>query len=79
MAPDGKRCGATRGLEVDHRHPFARGGETNASNLRLFCRPHNQLRARLEFGDARIEMAIAESRAGVDAAISTNGDGAPAS
>lgn len=44
---DGSRCGETRGLEVDHILPFARGGSSeDPANLRLLCRSHNQWVAR---------------------------------
>lgn len=41
-----ERCRETRHLEIDHEIPFARGGLTNACNLRLLCRAHNQQRAK---------------------------------
>lgn len=41
----GKRCGATRFVELDHIVPVAKGGLTKLSNLRLLCRTHNQLAA----------------------------------
>lgn len=41
----GIRCGSSEFLEYDHIVPWAVGGKTEASNLRLLCRPHNQRRA----------------------------------
>lgn len=41
----GKRCESTRGLQLDHITPVARGGESNAGNLRLLCAYHNRLEA----------------------------------
>jgi len=41
----GKVCGSKRYLELDHKYPFALGGEHSESNLRLICRGHNQYRA----------------------------------
>lgn len=35
------RCGETRGLEIDHIVPWARGGNSDEENLRLLCRAHN--------------------------------------
>ncbi len=41
-----RRCSETRFLQFDHIHPFALGGETRATNLRLLCANHNRARAR---------------------------------
>lgn len=41
VARDGARCGARRGLEIDHVIPFAAGGMHDPSNLRLLCAAHN--------------------------------------
>lgn len=50
---DGKRCNGRDFLEIDHKLPFALGGPSDdPANLRLLCRPHNQLMARVVFGDA---------------------------
>ena len=76
---DGKRCEAKRGLEIEHRQPFARGGETSTSNCDLFCHAHNQLSAREAFGDAGIDRRIRERISRVRPAISTDGDRAPSS
>jgi 5-methylcytosine-specific restriction endonuclease McrA len=46
----GHRCPARTGLQFDHVHEVARGGETLASNLRLLCRAHNQYTAERTFG-----------------------------
>lgn len=40
-----KNCESTHFLEYDHIKPLARGGKTEANNLRLLCRTHNQLEA----------------------------------
>ncbi|HEU4928423.1 MAG TPA: HNH endonuclease signature motif containing protein [Candidatus Krumholzibacteria bacterium] len=42
VAPDGKRCGSTLGLQVDHIVPVARGGVSTMKNLRLLCAYHNR-------------------------------------
>jgi hypothetical protein len=44
-------CGATRHLELDHIKPRALGGASTADNLRVACKPHNNLAARLILGD----------------------------
>ena len=41
VSADGVRCESRRNLEVDHRVPFAVGGETSLENLRTLCAPHN--------------------------------------
>ncbi len=48
----GERCGSTTRLEFDHySEPRARGGPSTIENVRLHCRPHNDMNARLAFGD----------------------------
>ena len=47
---NGMRCSATLHLEIDHIIPFARGGRTELSNLRLLCPAHNRLYAERCFG-----------------------------
>ena len=51
VAPDGQRCGETRGLEFHHKVPFADGGGSTASNLEVRCTSHNAWDARRWFGD----------------------------
>ena len=46
----GRRCQATRGLQVDHIKPHACNGSNELSNLSLACPMHNQLRAIKYFG-----------------------------
>ncbi len=41
VSPEGKRCGTRKFLELDHRIPWALGGQNEVSNLRLLCRAHN--------------------------------------
>jgi len=43
---EGKRCGSTFALEIDHIHPWTLGGQTLETNLRLLCRAHNRYVAR---------------------------------
>ena len=40
----GRRCGSCYRLEIDHVVPFALGGATELSNLRVRCRAHHRLR-----------------------------------
>ena len=64
----GRRCGSTSLVELDHVLPRARRGADDASNLRVRCRPHNRLAAELVFGKdyvaSRIEGAKAARRGG---------------
>ncbi|MBP2680686.1 MAG: nuclease, partial [Candidatus Krumholzibacteriota bacterium] len=48
--PDGKRCGSTHNLQIDHIVPFACGGTALIHNLRLLCGKHNRLSAERIFG-----------------------------
>lgn len=50
VSPSGRRCGATRHLQVDHVTPFARGGGHEPGNLRLLCGKHNRLEAERVLG-----------------------------
>jgi hypothetical protein len=61
-AADGRRCEATHLLEFDHLVPVALGGATTVANLAIKCSTHNQLRARIELGDERVDQAIASRR-----------------
>ena len=63
VAQDGRRCGTREFLEFDHITPNALGGEPTAVNLRLRCRPHNQLYARQRYGEQHMAQAVARSRA----------------
>jgi len=58
IAPDGPRCCETKNLEFDHRVPFALGGKSNITNLRLLCRAHNRLAAEQVFGREIIQNII---------------------
>ena len=59
---DGTRCDERRALEFDHVRPIAAGGATTLENLRLLCRPHNQLQAERAFGAEPVVRKIQESR-----------------
>ena len=49
--PEGVRCTARVGLEIDHIKPHGKGGSSGEENLRVFCRGHNLLLAEREFGE----------------------------
>jgi hypothetical protein len=51
----GNRCPARSDLELDHIIPRARGGKSEAPNLRVVCHPHNQLYAEQAFGREHVE------------------------
>jgi len=44
-------CGSRLRIEYDHILPRGRGGSSEAANLRLLCRFHNQFTARQAYGD----------------------------
>ena len=58
VSPDGQRCTESKFLHIDHIVPFAKGGKTELSNLRLLCSQHNKLCAEQQFGKAFIEQKI---------------------
>ena len=49
----GRRCRSKHQLQFDHIKPFALGGKTEESNLRLLCASHNRYRAEKTFGPRR--------------------------
>jgi hypothetical protein len=50
VGPDGRRCGSCAFLEFDHVNPERLGGASDAKNLRLLCRAHNQAEAERIYG-----------------------------
>ena len=52
VGPDGRRCGSTWDVEVDHVKPYCRGGEHRIENLRLLCSAHNRRQAERDLGTA---------------------------
>jgi len=42
VGSDGHQCGETRGVQLDHVHPFSCGGAHTVENLRVRCGPHNR-------------------------------------
>ena len=51
----GHRCPSRAWLEYDHRQPRVKGGSSEAPNIRLFCRPHNQFAAEQAYGREHVE------------------------
>lgn len=51
IGANGKRCGSTWDLEIDHVIPFAQGGNNSLGNLRLLCRKHNLYQAERAYGE----------------------------
>ena len=67
----GRRCTATGGLELHHRHPFGHGGEHSLVNVALACKAHNRFLAEVDYGRevmARHITSAASSRRGSRAA-----------
>jgi hypothetical protein len=50
VSADGRRCSERGGLQYHHEIPYAKGGANTADNIRLACRCHNALHARLDYG-----------------------------
>ena len=67
--PEGVRCTARVGLEIDHIKPHGKGGSSGEENLRVLCRGHNLLLAEREFGEefmrGKIEGRKSQSGGGV--------------
>ena len=57
-SPDGVRCSQNKYLQIDHIVPYAKGGKSELSNLRLLCPSHNQLLAEQAFGKDFIDRKI---------------------
>jgi 5-methylcytosine-specific restriction endonuclease McrA len=52
VGPNGRRCNSTHNLQFDHFPvPFARGGPSEAGNLRLLCAKHNRYTACERLGE----------------------------
>lgn len=60
----GRRCRATHNLQIDHILPFARGGPSTLSNLRLLCGRHNRMEAEKVMGTRRSSERSTEKKAG---------------
>lgn len=60
--PDGTRCRARTGLEIEHVRPFALYRSHDERFLRLYCTAHNRLSAERVYGVAYIQKKIQASR-----------------
>jgi hypothetical protein len=58
---EGRKCGSTHDLQIDHIVPFARGGDSSPENLRLLCGKHNRLEAERAYGKKHMEQFVKES------------------
>jgi hypothetical protein len=56
--PDGTRCSARTGLEIDHERPFAIYRRHEEHHLRLLCGPHNRYQAERVYGAEFIRAKI---------------------
>ena len=61
-SPDGTRCTARTGLEIEHERPFAIFRSHDERFLRVLCRRHNRLRAEQVYGARLIQAKIDEAR-----------------
>ena len=60
--PDGTRCTARAGLQIDHTDPFGIFHSNNESILRILCPAHNRLEAERVYGPEFIQRKIDERR-----------------
>jgi hypothetical protein len=51
----GNKCEARLNLQLEHVHPFGKGGEHALDNLQLLCANHNRLRAIQQFGVEKMQ------------------------
>jgi hypothetical protein len=58
----GDVCGRKRHLQLDHIKPLALGGTSTIDNMRVACRMHNLLSARLAFGDELMDRYASDPR-----------------
>jgi len=81
VSDSGRRCECRTGLQFDHVHEYARGGEATVSGIRLRCRAHNQFEAERTYGSEFMRhkrLAAAEARAaGRNRNLSTSMDRRP--
>lgn len=56
-----QKCNSQHGLELDHIHPVALGGESTIENLRLLCRSCNQRSAIHSFGIEKMDPYLRSS------------------
>jgi len=62
VGPDGTRCRARTGLEIEHGRPFALYRSHDERFLKLYCKAHNRLAAERVYGPEFIQRKIAASR-----------------
>jgi hypothetical protein len=55
VSSEGRRCDSKHALEIEHIRPFAKGGESTLSNLKLLCPAHNQLSAIQAYGLSQMQ------------------------
>ncbi len=60
---DGTRCTARMDLEWEHVVPVARGGTSEASNIKLLCRAHNQYEAERIYGKSFMQHKREQAKA----------------
>lgn len=51
-------CDEDRYLELEHVHPYAKGGRHEIANLKLYCKAHNQRAAIVQFGQQHMDQFI---------------------
>ena len=51
VSDGGRRCDSREFVEFDHIHAWVNTGSHSVGDITLRCRAHNQLRARLDFGE----------------------------
>ena len=61
-APDGRRCSARTGLQIEHVRPFGIYHSNDERFLKLRCAQHNRLAAERVYGAAFIQRKIDERR-----------------
>ena len=49
-----RRCSSQFSLQIEHIHPYAKGGTSSPENLELLCPAHNQLRAIQRYGERKM-------------------------
>jgi len=62
VGADGRRCNETRGVELAHLHPWAKGGEHSVDNVSLRCRAHNVYEANRDYGPLFMARKLEEAR-----------------
>ena len=62
IGPDGTRCAARTGLEIEHEQPFAIHHSHDERFLSVLCASHNGLRAEQAYGASYVQAKIAMRR-----------------